>query len=107
MTDHLTLYWKKPEADSNLNLVNLTFLLKTRYMKNQESVIYTEFQHQKMVFVCCLKAFFFNELLLVSYGIVYCILAMVAWLREINILYFLGSSYITLEKVLFQHVLLL
>ena len=60
----------------------------------------------RMDFVCRLKAFFFNDLPLVSYGIVYCILAMMAWLKEKNILYFLGFSYVTIEQVLFQHVLL-
>ena len=60
----------------------------------------------RMDFVCRLKAFFFNDLPLVSYNIVYCILAMVAWLKETNILYFLGFSYVTIEQVLFQHALL-
>ena len=32
-----------------------------------------------------LKAFFFNDLLLVTCGIPYCILAVVTWSREINI----------------------
>ena len=68
-------------------------------------MICAEFQHQKMDSVCCLKELFLNDLLLVSYGIAYSILTMVAWLREINILYFLGFSYVTLEQVHFQHVL--
>ena len=92
MTAHLILYWKKPEVDSNFNLGNLTFILRTSYIKSQASVIYSEFQHQEIDFVCRLKGFFFNDLPLVSYGIAYCSLAMVAWLREINILYFLDFS---------------
>ena len=59
-----------------------------------------------MNFVCRLKAFFFNDLPLVSYGIVCCILAMVTWLKEMGILYFLGFSYVTIEQILFQHALL-
>ena len=59
-----------------------------------------------MNFACRLKAFFFNDLPLVSYGIVYCILAMMVWLKEKNILYILGFSYATIEQVLFQHALL-
>ena len=31
---------------------------------------------------------------------------MVPWLKQINILYFLGFSYVTIEQVLFQHTLL-
>ena len=60
----------------------------------------------RMDFVCRLKAFFFNDLPLVSYGIIYCILAMVTWLKEMGILYYLGFSYATIEQILFQHVLL-
>ena len=60
----------------------------------------------RMDFVCCLKAFFFNDLPLFSYDIVYYILAMVAWLKKMNILYFLGFSYLTIDQVLFQHALL-
>ena len=60
----------------------------------------------RMGFVCRLKAFCFNDLPLVSYGIVCCILAMVAWLREMNILQFLGFPYVTIEQVLLRHALL-
>ena len=60
----------------------------------------------RMDFVWSRKAFFFNDLPLVSYGIVYYILAMVAWLKKMNILYFLGFSYLTIDQVLFQHALL-
>ena len=38
-------------------------------------------------------------------SIVYCILGKVAWLKEMNILYFLGFSYVTIEQVLFQRAL--
>ena len=58
-----------------------------------------------MDFECHLKAFFFSDLPLVGYGIVYCILGMVAWLKEMNMLYFLGFSYVTIEQVLVQHAL--
>ena len=31
---------------------------------------------------------------------------MVTWLKEMDILYFLGFSYITIEQILFQHTFL-
>ena len=34
MTDYLMLYWKKSEIDNILDLENLTFILRTSYMKN-------------------------------------------------------------------------
>ena len=66
-------------------------------------MIYSELQHQEIDFVRRLKGFFFNDLPLASYDIACCILAMVTWLREVNILYFLGF-HVTLEQVLFKHV---
>ena len=57
-------------------------------------------------FLCLLKVLFFNNLPLLCYGIVYCILGMVAWLKEINMLCFLGFSYTIIEQILFQHTLL-
>ena len=38
-------------------------------------------------------------------SIVSCILGNVAWLKEMNILYFLGFSQATIEQVLFQRAL--
>ena len=51
--------------------------------------VYAEDQVKYMKVPCCLKTFSFTDSPIASYGIVYCILAMVARLREINILYFL------------------
>ena len=45
-----------------------------------------------MKVICCLKTFSFTDSPLAGYGIVYCILGMVIWFREINILYFLDFS---------------
>ena len=58
-----------------------------------------------MNLICRHKAFFFKDSPVVTYGIVFCILTMVTWLRKINILYFAGFSYVTPEQVLFQQVL--
>ena len=50
--------------------------------------VYAEDEHKNMKVISCLKTFSFTDLPLASYSIVYCILAMVTWLREINILHF-------------------
>ena len=51
--------------------------------------VYAEDEHKNMKVICSLKTFSFTDLPLASYSIVYCILAMVTWFREINILHFL------------------
>ena len=45
-----------------------------------------------MKVICYIKTFFFTDSPLPGYGIVDCILAMVIWFREIDILYFLDFS---------------
>ena len=62
--------------------------LPGNFIKNQELGFYGEDEHKKMNLISCLKAFFISDLPLASYGIVYCILAMVTRLQERNILYF-------------------
>ena len=59
--------------------------------------VYAEDEHKNMKVVCCLKTFSFTDSPLNGYGIVYCILAMVTWFREINILYFLDVSNLQIK----------
>ena len=59
-----------------------------------------------MKVICCLKTFSFTDSPLAGYGIVYCILAMGIWFREINILYFLDFSSLHIKAGSFLQVLL-
>ena len=64
----------------------------------ENTMIYVEYFI--LNFICFFKAFFFffNHLPLCSYDIVCCSLLILAWSREINILYFLDFSYVTSSR---------
>ena len=59
--------------------------------------VYPEDEHKNMKVIRCLKTFSFTDSPLVGYGIVDCILAMVTWFKEINILYFSDFSNLDIK----------
>ena len=75
----------------HMSVLSVFHLLHGKSMKNYVSGFSAENEHKKMILICHLKAFFFNDSPLASYGIAYFFL--VTWLREIKIVYFSAWAY--------------
>ena len=79
------------------------FSLTSRELHEKLGVkVYVEDEHKNMKVIGCLKTFSFTDSPLVGYGIVYCILAMVTWFKEINILYFSDFSNLDIKASSFS-----